>query len=60
MEEVNLAMSRRTIKVSEEVWRRLMNVKRWLSYQLNRDFTISETIEWILDHAQLYVLEEDK
>ena len=50
--------SRRTIKVSEEVWRRLMNVKRWLSYQLNRDFTISETIEWILDHAQLYVLEE--
>ena len=53
-------MLKKTIKVSEEVWRRLMNIKRWLSFVEGEDFSLSETIEWILDHIPPSVFGEDK
>jgi len=53
-------MLRKTIKISEEVHERLMALKRELSFRNNRDFTISETIEKLLDLYDLHFMEEDE
>ena len=53
-------MSRRTIKMSEEVHKRLMALKRELSFRNNRDFTISETIERLLDLYDLHFMEGEE
>jgi len=53
-------MSRRTIKISEEVHKRLMALKRELSFRNNRDFTISETIERLLDLYDLHFMEGEE
>ena len=53
-------MLRKTIKISEEVHERLVELKREWSFKLNRDFTISETIGRLINLYDLYLKEEEE
>ncbi|HXH11807.1 MAG TPA: hypothetical protein VNP04_18840 [Alphaproteobacteria bacterium] len=48
-----------TITVSDEVYRRLEEVKEWLESRLERDATFDEVLIELLDHFEIVEHPED-